>query len=41
LQEADLIASRREGRQIIYTLNTTVVQDLVATVLDLVPRKEN
>ncbi|MBX7103201.1 MAG: autorepressor SdpR family transcription factor [Gemmataceae bacterium] len=41
LQEADLIASRREGRQIIYTLNTTVVQDLIATVLDLMPRKEN
>lgn len=40
LQEADLVVTRREGRQIIYALNTTVVQDLVATMFDLLPKKE-
>jgi DNA-binding transcriptional ArsR family regulator len=35
LKEADLIASRREGQQIYYFLNTTVVQDLLAMVWDL------
>jgi DNA-binding transcriptional ArsR family regulator len=40
LQEADLVAARRDGRQVIYTLNTTVVQDLLAAVLDLMPGKD-
>lgn len=35
LKEAELITSRREGQQIWYALNTTVVQDLVAWAMDL------
>jgi DNA-binding transcriptional ArsR family regulator len=35
LKEADLITSRREGQQIWYGLNTTVVQDLMAWAMDL------
>lgn len=35
LKDADLITSRREGQQIWYGLNTTVVQDLMAWTMDL------
>jgi DNA-binding transcriptional ArsR family regulator len=35
LREADLITGRREGQQIYYALNTTVVEDLLAIVWDL------
>jgi DNA-binding transcriptional ArsR family regulator len=35
LREADLITSRREGQQIWYALNTTVVQDVLAWAMDL------
>lgn len=35
LKNADLITSRREGSQVIYALNTTVVQDLMSRMLDL------
>lgn len=35
LKDADLISSRREGQQIWYALNTTVVQDVVAWAMDL------
>jgi ArsR family transcriptional regulator len=35
LKEADLISGRRHGTTIYYSLNTTVVQDLMAWVLDL------
>lgn len=35
LQEADLIRSRREGTKIYYSLNTTVVQDVLARIMDL------
>jgi ArsR family transcriptional regulator, arsenate/arsenite/antimonite-responsive transcriptional repressor len=36
LKEADLISTRREGQQIWYGLNTTVVQDLLAWTMDLI-----
>lgn len=35
LKEADLVTSRREGQQIWYALNTTVVQDLMAWAMGL------
>src|SRR3954470_5058026 len=35
LKEADLIISRREGQQIFYLLNTTVAQDVLAWLWDL------
>ncbi len=35
LKEADLIRSRREGQQIWYSLNTTVIQDVMRWALDL------
>jgi DNA-binding transcriptional ArsR family regulator len=35
LKQADLIEARREGQQIYYALNTTVVEDLLTIVWDL------
>jgi DNA-binding transcriptional ArsR family regulator len=35
LKEADLITSRREGQQIWYGLNTTILQDLIAWAMRL------
>jgi len=36
LKEAELLTSRRDGQQIWYGLNTTVVQDLLAWAMDLI-----
>jgi len=36
LKDADLITSRRDGQQIWYSLNTTVLQDLLAWAMDLI-----
>jgi DNA-binding transcriptional ArsR family regulator len=38
LKDADLVRTRRDGQQIWYSLNTTVVQDLLAWILDLKQR---
>jgi len=35
LKEAGLVVSRREGQQIYYALNTTVLQDVMARIWDL------
>lgn len=35
LKEAGLVKSRRDGQQIIYSLNTTVVEDVAGVLLDL------
>ena len=35
LKQADLIEARREGQQIYYAINTTVVEDFLAIVWDL------
>src|SRR5258708_25342785 len=40
LKQADLIESRREGQQIYYYLNTTVVEDLLAIIWDLFAKCE-
>jgi len=34
LKSADLISGRRDGQQILYSLNTTVVQDLLTMLFD-------
>ncbi len=41
LKAADLITARRAGQQIFYSLNTTVVEDLLAMLWDLFPRGTN
>jgi DNA-binding transcriptional ArsR family regulator len=35
LKQADLVRTRREGQQIFYALNTTVMQDLATLLWDL------
>lgn len=39
LKEADLVVCRREGQQQIYSLNTTVAQDVLAWLWDLLGDK--
>ena len=41
LKEADLVRSRRDGQQIYYTLNTTVLQDVLTRLWDHLGLKEN
>jgi ArsR family transcriptional regulator, arsenate/arsenite/antimonite-responsive transcriptional repressor len=40
LKDAELITSRRDGQQIWYGLNTTVVQDLMAWAMELLGEKK-
>ena len=35
LRDADLVVSRREAQTILYSLNTTVLEDVVAWAIDL------
>jgi DNA-binding transcriptional ArsR family regulator len=37
LKEAGLIRARREGQQIFYSLDTTVVQDILSFLIDIFP----
>jgi DNA-binding transcriptional ArsR family regulator len=41
LKEADLIRFRREGQQIWYSVNTTVLQDVLSWAMDLLRSAEN
>lgn len=41
LRQADLIASRRDGQQIYYFLNTTVVEDLLALIWGMLADRED
>src|SRR3954462_2377587 len=41
LKDADLITSRRDGQQIIYSLNTTVAQDVLTWLWDLFGAAKN
>ncbi len=41
LKEADLVSARREGQQMLYSLNTTVLQDLMAVLLEIFGKAED
>lgn len=41
LKEAGLVKSRRDGQQIIYSLNTTVMEDVMGLMLDLFQTKSS
>jgi ArsR family transcriptional regulator len=40
LKQADLIASRRQGQQIVYFLNTTAMEDLLALIWGLLADRD-
>jgi len=40
LKDADLISARRDGQQILYSLNTTVVQDLMTMLFAMFAKDE-
>jgi len=41
LKQADLVRTERRGQFIVYSLNSTVFEDLARMLLDLFPSKEN
>ena len=41
LKQADLVRTERRGQYIVYSLNSTVFEDLARMVLDLFPPKGN
>ena len=41
LKRADLVRTERRGQHIVYSLNSTVVEDLARMLLDLFPSKDN
>lgn len=41
LKQAELVNSRREGQQIFYSLNATVMQEMLALMLDLFSTRDN
>jgi len=41
LKDADLIRFRRDGQQIWYSVNTTVLQDVLTWAMDLLQSPEN
>lgn len=40
LKQANLVLDERRGQNIVYSLNTTVFQDTVAWILDVLGRKD-
>lgn len=41
LKAAELVSVRREGQQLLYALNTTVLEDVLGLFLDLLQAPEN
>jgi ArsR family transcriptional regulator len=41
LKQADLVYARREGQQLFYALNTTIFQDVLAHVMELLAPRED
>jgi ArsR family transcriptional regulator len=41
LKQADLVAVERQGTSLIYHLNTSVLEDALAGILDLTDRKDD
>lgn len=39
LKAADLVSGRRDGQQIMYSLNTTVTQDLLRVFMEVFPMR--
>ncbi|WLR52817.1 autorepressor SdpR family transcription factor [Bacillus tianshenii] len=40
LKQADLVSSEKQGQHVLYSLNTTVVQDMMTWFMNFAERKE-